>query len=157
MGSARRPLREQEHLARADRHRTIGTLLAESGDEWGAVPLFYSAYHRVKAALLRDPIWEDIQSLHVLSVDLIPEDRFTGRHQGRRRPGGQPREWGVNDLVLKLYRPAAGSYERLHQASIDVRYGAGLPGGALPSILEATERIEQLDRAGSLQASIPSR
>lgn len=32
----------------------------------------------------------------------------------------------MNDLVEKLYPALSGSYERLHQASIDVRYGDGL-------------------------------
>src|SRR4051812_9416111 len=76
------PLREDEHLKRAERHKKIGDLLAGAGDEWAAVPWFYSAYHLVKAALLVDPIFDDLRALSAISVDLIPQDRFTNRHNG---------------------------------------------------------------------------
>jgi hypothetical protein len=152
--SADTPLREDEHLKRAVRHKKIGDLLAEAGDEWAAVPWFYSVYHLVKAALLVDPIWGDFKALSAISVDLIPDDRFTSRHNGRRRQSGQPKEWGVNELVLKLYRAAAGSYERLHQGSIDVRYGAGLPTGALPTLGTALAKIHAMHEAGDLVAPV---
>lgn len=148
------PLREDEHLRRAERHRTIGDLLAGAGDEWAAVPLFYSGYHLVKAALLVDPIWTDLRQLGALHVDLAPDDRFTDRHKGRKRPTGQAREWGLNELVLKLYRPIAGSYDRLHQASITVRYGAGLPAGAVGPLGEAVEHIRSSHEDGSLTAPL---
>lgn len=146
-------LREDEHRARAARHRVIGELLHDSGDEWGAVPMFYSAYHLMKAALLRDPIWDQLGPLQRLNRDLIPDDRHTDRHKGRRR-GDQPREWGINELVQKLYPPASGPYERLHQASILVRYGAGLPSEAMPSLATSLERICALDAAGELEAPL---
>lgn len=149
------PLREDEHRARAERHQVVGDALAAAGDEWAAVMWFYSAYHLIKAALLCDPIWFDLRSLTTLNVELTPGERFTGRHKGRRRIGSnQPREWGINDLVLVLYRPAAGFYERLHQASIDVRYGAGLPAGALPDLDVALKRLFEMDSKSKLRAPL---
>lgn len=148
------PLREEEHLRRAERHRKIGDLLAEADDEWAAVPLFYSAYHLVKAALLVDPIWSDLRQLTAISVDLAPEDKFTDRHKGRKRQTGQPREWGLNELVLKFYRPVVGSYDRLHQASINVRYGAGLPAGAVEPLQAAMQQIQDAHEADSLVAPL---
>ncbi len=38
------------------------------------------------------------------------------------------REWGINELVLSLYPKVVRDYERLHQASNDVRYHEGLRG-----------------------------
>lgn len=146
-------LREDEHRARAQRHRVIGNMLVEAGDEWGAVPLFYSGYHYVKAALLRDPIWENVGVLQRINKDLVPDDRLTDRHKGRRR-GGQPREWGINELVQTLYPAASKPYEQLHQASISVRYGAGLPHGALPGISKAIDTLCQMDAAGELEAPV---
>ena len=81
------PLAEQAHKARAARHLQIGKLLAGEGEEWGAVPLFYCAYHHVKAALLVDPIWWDLQRLHSKSIELMPDDRFVTRHKARRVRG----------------------------------------------------------------------
>jgi len=148
------PLREDQHRARAQRHRFIGDLLAEASDEWGAVPLFYSGYHMIKAAMLRDPIWEQVNALQTINQDLIPDDKYTDRHRGRRRTGGGAREWGVNELVQVLYPKASPSYERLHQGSIDVRYGIGLPFGALPALRDAMDRLEELDSSGELEAPI---
>lgn len=144
-------LREQDHVARAERHRKIGDLLADAGDEWAAVPLFYSGYHYVKAALLCDPIWGDLQSLVAISPELMPQDRYTERHKGRRRPTSSP-EWGINDLVLKLYRSSAGGYDRLHQGSISVRYGMGLPEGALPQLRACLDDLQSKFESGELVA-----
>lgn len=147
-------LREDQHRARAQRHRIIGNVLADAGDEWAAVPLFYSAHHVIKGALLRDPIWGQVNALQVINQDLIPDDRFTTRHKGRKRPGGGPREWGVNELVLLLYRPAVKHYEHLHQASNSVRYGTGLAHGAVPAVTTALAAIEELESRGDLEAPI---
>lgn len=137
------------HLERAARHRKIGDHLCEAGDEWGAVCYFYSAYHLVKHALLTDPIFDEPTALSRIDVTLQPDDRYTSRHHGRQREG-QAREWGVNELVTRLYRPISASYERLHQASIAVRYGAGL---ALPldRIVGAIEAVQNAHTAGELR------
>ncbi len=112
-------------------------------------------YHLIKAALLRDPVWSDLRSLTAINVDLTPEQRFTDRHRGRRRIGSnQPREWGINDLVFVLYRPAARFYERLHQASIDVRYGTGLPAGALPDLDTALKALFEMDSRNEIEAPL---
>ena len=145
------PLAEQAHLDRAARHIVIGSALADAGDEWAAVPMFYSAYHFVKAALLVDPIWWDIQRLQGTRPDLIPDDRFTKRHHGHRQTG-RPREWGINELVLVLYPSIARDYEQLHVASIDVRYHEGLPSGALPDLRAAMDRIRAASESGALTA-----
>jgi len=136
------------------RHQVVGNALGDAGDEWAAVVWFYSAYHLIKGALLRDPIWSDLGALANISLELMPEDRFTSRHRGRRRANGAPREWGVNELVLKLYRKAAKPYDLLHQASISVRYGAGLPDGALPELREALEQLMEMDSNDELTAPI---
>jgi hypothetical protein len=150
---ARTPLREEEHLARAEQHLKVGNVLVETRQEWGAVALFYSAYHRVKAAMLRDPIWGQVNALQAVHQDLIPDDRYIERHHGRRRRG-EPREWGVNELVAVLYPSATRAYEQLHQASIDVRYSTGLPAGALPALATAITTISELDSDGELEAPI---
>lgn len=149
------PEREAEHLRRAKDHKAVGDILGEAQHEWAAVTWFYSAYHLMRASLLVDPIFDDVRVLSRVNVDMTPETRFTSRHKGRRPMSGQAREWGLNDLVLKLYRPAAGSYERLHQASITVRYGAGLPKDALPSLTEALDKIHAMHDAGQLVTAMP--
>lgn len=146
-------LRQEQHLVRAARHDKIGRLLSESGDEWGAVALFYGAYHRVKAALITDPIWDDIGQLQAIHSDLVPDDRLIERHRGRRRSGA-PREWGINELVQTLYPEITRAYERLHQASISVRYGVGLREGALGDLAEASEEIKRLYDQGKLSATL---
>lgn len=87
---------------------------------------FYAAYHEVKAALMVDPVFDDLDTCLAANPNLQPEDRFTTRHQGRKNP--KNKEWGLNELVVLLYRGAGGSYHRLHTMSIDVRYHQGLHG-----------------------------
>lgn len=139
------------HVQRAERHTKVGLALLAVEDEWAAVCLFYSAYHHVKAALLEDPLFEDHEKCQALHADLLPDDRFTSRHKGRRTAGG--REWGLNELVLRLYRPAAGTYERLHQASIDVRYQTGLR-ASIADVRKLHERFETLLQDGTLSSGI---
>lgn len=118
------------HMTRARRHEHIADAL--SVDEWAAVPYFYAAYHIVRCALIEDPIFDDIDRLHATHLDLIPPDRHTGRHKGRKNSSAG-REWGVNELVALLYPRIVSEYERLHQASIAVRYGSGLK-APIPSL-----------------------
>lgn len=118
-------LTEEQHKNRAERHASVGDALAAAGeDDWAAVCYFYAAYHLVRAALVGDPVFDNPNDLARIDVELTPEDRYTQRHKGRKKTSNG-REWGVNELVLLLYRPYAGIYDRLHQASIDVRYGRG--------------------------------
>jgi hypothetical protein len=113
------------HLQRAARHQKVGDALADAGDEWAVVCYFYSAYHLVRCALLEDPVFNDPTALQRIHPALTPAHRNTENHHGRQAKG-QPREFGVNELVFALYRPITSSYERLHQYSIEVRYKAGL-------------------------------
>ncbi len=143
------PLAVDGHKARAARHLLIGGALEDAGDEWAAVALFYAAYHLVKAALLSDPIFDDPAKLHAIHFDILGDDRHTSRHHGRK--GGPERSWGINEMVTLLYPAITRSYERLHQASIDVRYSIGLPVGALPDLRAAIDQITQAADAGSLR------
>lgn len=143
-------LRESEHRRRSEDHRSAGDRRYPADDEWAAVAWFYSAYHLIRATFLRDPIWDDLAALKAINQGLIPDDRFTERHKGRRRPGSQ--EWGVNDLVLMLYRPVASDYNTLHQGSLSVRYGTGLPHGSLPQYRDALGRLR--GQSGRLYAPL---
>lgn len=91
--------------------------------EWAAVALFYAAYHSMRAVFADDPIFDDPHRLSQASAHLTMEDRYVSHHQGR---AGSNVRFGVSDIVARLYRPVAGKYDRLHQCSIDVRYGPGL-------------------------------
>jgi hypothetical protein len=151
-GGSRR--RDRRRAARGASHAQLGRTLADVDHEWAAVPLFYSAYHLVKLAMLRDPIWDRVNALQTLHQGLIPDDRFTERHKGRQRRG-EPRQWGVNEIVSVLYKNIARPYERLHLASIDVRYGVGLDMDAMPDLLRDLALIEDLESSGAIVAPIP--
>ena len=125
--------------------------LEDAGDEWAAVPLFYAGYHLVKAALLIDPIWTDAPRRVGIHMELTPDDKLVTRHHGRKI-SGDGRRWGINEIVLLLYAHIVAPYERLHQASIQVRYGAGLPAGALPSLRVDIDSIKAESDAGTLFA-----
>ncbi len=136
-----------QRLERADRHEVIANVLADAGDEWACVPYFYAAYHRVVHALSEDPVFEDPTRLSRINAHLSIADRHVTRHHGRRKLG----EWGVNDLVTLLYRPVAVDYERLHAASIEVRYGGGFAGD-LSDVRAALGHIRAEHEAGRLHA-----
>jgi len=140
------------HVARAERHYRVGTALLEARDEWSAVCFFYAAYHYVKASLLSDPIFTDARRCARLNPRLSLQDRFTERHQTRKPRGGEGRGWGVNDLVLLLYRPIVGDYSRLHTASVSVRYYGGLPSGSLEPIQTSAAVVCEAFEAGELVA-----
>lgn len=141
----------EQHCLRATHHAHVGDALAGSGEsEWAAVCFFYAGYHLVRAALLIDPVFSDPTRLSKLNVELTPEDRQTERHKGRKNTANG-REWGINELVLLLYRAIAGPYDRLHQASIDVRYGRGLRGD-VSDLREHLTTIEEAYAGGLLIA-----
>lgn len=130
-----------EHCARALHHGHVGRALVSTGEpQWGAVCYFYAAYHLVRAALTSDPIFHDPTRLSRVHPELTPSDQLVGRHKGRRQ-SANGREWGVNELVALLYPRFMQPYERLHQASIDVRYYGGLraSGDELEANLKAIE------------------
>lgn len=133
-------LTPQQHLERAEHHRQVGEALSSAASHpWAAVPYFYSAYHLMKHSLLVDPVFGDLERLRTIHPELTADDRFATVHQARKSPAG-PRAFGVNDLVLKLYRGSAGAYDKLHKASCAVRYDNGLD-IPLERVLEAYERV----------------
>lgn len=134
MGVSRDPA---VHKAVAGEHEKLGRLLVETEQDWGAVCLFYAAYRQARSVILADPVFDSEQSCMRVHADLRPQDRFATRHKGRKNQSGYM-EFGVNDLVFRLYGKAASKdYEALHQASIQVRYEQGLPPGGLVGSLRA--------------------
>lgn len=142
-----------EHCERAAHHGHVGRALISTGEaQWGAVCFFYAAYHLVRAALTSDPIFLDPTRLSRMNPELTPSDQSVGRHKGRRQ-SANGREWGVNELVALLYPRFMQPYERLHQASIDVRYYSGLR--ASSADLEANlKSIEDGYASGKLVAAV---
>lgn len=108
-----------EHTPRAQEHAHQAAALLAIGSEWAAVAYFYGAYHRARAALRSDPIFNDLTKLKTVNANLLPYDRDATAHHGRRKPSVS---FGVNDLVQLLYPAAWPDYTLLHQASIQVRY-----------------------------------
>ncbi|MEO8527692.1 MAG: hypothetical protein ABI435_01295 [Pseudolysinimonas sp.] len=104
--------------------RTTGDELLGNDNEWFAVCYFYSAYHLIKAALIRDPIFDSPTGLSRIDVNLTMAHRWATHHQGRIQNGS--RDPGINDIVVKLYNGISIEYRRLHLASIGVRYSDGL-------------------------------
>jgi len=148
------PLSIEAHRERSAYHLRAGDNLAEAGEEgWAAVCYFYAAYHLIRASLINDPVFDDPTMLSRVRPELAPEDRNTSRHNGRKKTMNG-REWGVNELVSLLYKPLVKDYERLHQASIDVRYNAGLRGGLAP-LRESLRVIQAAYEAGDIAAALP--
>lgn len=112
-------------LERVGSHLQTGDQLLAAGNEWASVAYFYAAYHLVRAAFLEDPIFGDPAGLTAANLYLQPADRDAEHHQGNPKNGG--RSMGVKDMVLWLYRPYYAQYNRLHSASIAVRYNTGAP------------------------------
>ena len=116
---------EQGCLTRAISMQQTAELLWNQGDDWFAVCYFYAGYHTVRAAIMTDPIFDDLSRLQAKAAWLTIEDRYASAHQGRVAKG-QPRKAGVNDIVRLLYPDIAAEYVRLHMASVEVRYQEGL-------------------------------
>lgn len=150
---SRQGVTAEVHLERAQRHRKVGEALRAAGNEWSAVCYFYSAYHLVKNVLLADPVFDDPTALSQIHSTLAMDHRHTSSHHGRQRKG-EPRAWGVNELVFKLYPCIYKEYERLHQASIAVRYEAGLrPEVKLEGVWQDIRLIADEHQKGSLVAA----
>lgn len=99
------------------------------GDEWAAVCYFYASLHRVRAALLSDPIFSDQSRLTAKHYRLFPADAHVNKHMGYTKPqrGGPSRKfWGLNELVSLLYPVISAQYEGLYNSSLEVRYQQGL-------------------------------
>ncbi|WP_380161566.1 hypothetical protein [Kineococcus sp. R86509] len=125
-------------------------MMAQSGHEWAAVCLFYSAHHLVKRALLLDPVFNDPTAMTALGI--TRQAQHPASHTGHTRSDGG-RLFGVNDLVLKLYKPIDAPYQRLSQASHQVRYQNGFRGGVkgLQKLEQDLASIENLSAANALQ------
>jgi hypothetical protein len=141
-------LTQAERLARGQRHRHVGEMIADSGDEWACVPLFYSVYHVVRDAFLNDPVFQSDASARSKHPLLTSTDNQATSHHGRVKP---TKVWGVNELVQVLYPSIIVDYEMLHAASIDVRYGSGFQGD-LGEVRLAVERIWTAYNEGRLVA-----
>lgn len=102
----------------------------------------------MKAAFINDPIFDDMTALKKLHLDLMPSDRHPTSHQVRRGQSG----FGVNDLVHLLYPSMRRDYERLHQASIGVRYRRNAVYD-IEQIEEMAEGIQHARVKGMLVAS----
>ncbi|MCW3841674.1 hypothetical protein ONA70_16360 [Micromonospora yasonensis] len=122
--SNRVALNSSDHQARAIKHESVADALFARQEEWSTVCYFYASLHRVQAALVDDPIFQDPLRLQQKSRLLKPADRFCDSHTGFFRPGGI-KSWGLNELVRLLYRDISVPYEALYINSIHVRYENG--------------------------------
>lgn len=123
--------------------------IAEYSPEWAMVAYFYSAYNSIRAALMADPIFSDLSALKSINSELTPDDKNEYRHHVRAKQPG----FGVNQLVQMLYTPFSEDYEKLHQASIAVRYGGGTLVYPLGQIEEMSVNIFEARKSEMLVAS----
>ena len=119
--------------------------------QWYAVSYFYAAYHTVRAALIQDSVFSDLNRLKAHNIQWTPDDRRATHHQARkgRTQANAP---GVNDLVKTLYPEIAIEYIQLHSASVAVRYGLGLGGYDAKALATAYTTIAEAAEAGTLTA-----
>lgn len=138
-----------------DTRAAAAQLLQIDGDgrDWAAVALFYSAYHRVRGAMLVDPIFNNATLLSRVNVNLTMADRESAHHEGRRSDPAH--RLGVNEIVSLLYRNINGHYMALHQASVQVRYGSGLI-APLGDLERRCDLVHQAAADGDLEYAPPS-
>jgi hypothetical protein len=143
-----------DHEARALEHDRVAELLFRADEDWAAVAYFYAGLHRVRAALLADPIFSDATALRAKHHMLTHRDRHCTKHTGhfRERNGVRIKVWGLNELVSVLYPQAAVPYEALYRASIDVRYERGLARTSLAALRGDAEQIRDAYTSGGLVA-----
>lgn len=146
-----------DHATRATEHHATGDVLCRAGDDWAAVCYFYASLHRLKAALLKDPIFHDPIAMAAKNSALRPDDRFCDKHRGRserQADGTYLKSHGLIDLAGILYPTVDLAYSTLFTASLDVRYKRGLTGGlALPIVRVYAEQIQSAYTAGALVTS----
>ena len=135
-------------LSRAACHDAAAQLLDERGEEWAAVAYFYASYHRVRAAILVDPVFDSLVDLPKVDPRISVQHREISRHEGRI-VGGR-RDIGVNDLVRTLYRPIYAEYLVLHDASVKVRYGRGISADRLAGVRACWSTVKHQYDAGAL-------
>jgi hypothetical protein len=129
-----------------------GDQLRALGSQWYAVSYFYAAYHAVRAALMEDSVFGELDRLKTHGKNWIPDDRWNSHHQARRG-NGSAQAPGVSDMVSVLYPSVAVDYAQLHSASIAVRYGLGLSGYDADGLAMAFTTIADAARAGKLAAA----
>ncbi|GIJ30828.1 hypothetical protein Vqi01_59900 [Micromonospora qiuiae] len=147
-------LQAADHTARAAiHHQTAESLLART-EEWAAVCYFYASLHRVRAALLADPIFGDPPRLATKNPALHPSDAHCTKHMGytRMQNGRRKRVWGLNELVFLLYPAVAASYELLYNSSLEVRYQQGLATLSLQGASGHADFIREEFVRGNLRA-----
>lgn len=113
-----------DHVAAANDHERVAVGLLSSSEDWAAVPFFYAAYRLIRATLISEPLFQ--QGLaRLMSVNPLLQigDRFAEHHSGGMAGS---RSLGVSELVTILYPRIDAHYKRLHNASLQVRYGQGL-------------------------------
>lgn len=143
------PPTSADHGLICDRHFEQAQLVAGVSEDWASVAFFYSAYHAMKRALLEDPVFDDLGELKKLNPHLTRDDRRVSYHKARRNQG----RFGVNDLVQILYPAHIQNYERLHQASLRVRYGTPTQIYPLGDIQEWARSIRDSARDGHMRCS----
>ncbi len=132
-------MQDHEHATASEQHRQLSVALAGTAAHgWACVMAHYAAYHTARWALLLDERFTDLDELKALNPHLTTEDRYVERHHARGRQDGST-GFGVNHLVRLLYPAAARPYEKLYQASIEVRYGL-----SQAHLLPPADRIEPL-------------
>lgn len=140
----------QDCLTRAVAIKESAETLRIAGDEWHAVCYFYAAYHTVRAAMLEDPVFRNAKRLSTFSPNLAMQDQHATSHHGYLGHDSRGRKFGVNDIVKLLYPSIAAEYVRLHMASVDVRYGHGLPANNF--VLSDFVTVADAYTSGSLKA-----
>ena len=108
----------------SEKHWETTQKLITLGDDWSVVTGFYSCYHLLRAAMLKDPLFDDLPRLSVVHHSLRTEDRRETKHSkgGLNKP-----ELGMKEICTLVYPHASGKYYLAHDASNGVRYDGGLP------------------------------
>lgn len=127
--------------------------LRSINDEWSVVCVFYAAYHLMKAALLSDPIFNSNIELAKISPNLTLADQHVTKHRARKGDAGAS-GLGLNEIVSYLYPDLASRYERLHMASVEVRYNGGLQNYDQQSLLDGFILIKTEFDAGRIKATV---
>lgn len=148
-------LQVADHAARAVAHHQTADSLLARGEEWAAVCYFYASLHRIRAALLDDPIFRDPSQLAAKHAALRPADAHCTKHMGYTRRlsnGGSRKIWGLNELASLFYPVIAPGYELLYNSSLEVRYQHGLATLSLQGAGKHADLIRDDFLSGNLRA-----